>query len=67
MNRNTVESAFHFYKQFHIEEAAAKFDDFRPIMQNIHFENGYAYTSDGHMVVKAKIEHISNLTAEMIN
>jgi hypothetical protein len=67
MNDNKKESACHFYKQYHIEEAAAKFDDFRPIMQNIHFENGYAYASDGHMVVKAKIEHIRNLTAEMIN
>lgn len=45
-------------------------DDLRPAFGYIHFYNGYAYATDAHVIVKAKIEDISNFIAsdiEMIN
>lgn len=42
-------------------------DDFyRPAMQHIHFYNGYAYATDAHILVKAKIADVSDFTDEEI-
>jgi len=41
-------------------------DDIRPVMEHIYFENGYAYATDAHILVKAKISDISTFPAEDI-
>ena len=40
--------------------------DLRPIMSYIYFDNGYAIASDGHILIKADINDISNFTDEEI-
>lgn len=32
-------------------------DDIRPIMMCVHFKNGYAYASDGHVVIKQSLDY----------
>lgn len=41
-------------------------DWFRPVMNNIYFDNGYAVATDGRILVCAYIEEISNLNPEDI-
>lgn len=35
-------------------------DEFRPVMNYVYFENGYAIACDGHILIKAKVSEISN-------
>lgn len=35
-------------------------DEFRPVMNYIYFEYGYAIASNGHLLIKAKVSEISN-------
>lgn len=45
-------------------------DEFRPVMNYVYFENGYAIASNGYILIKAKIDEISNfdeLEIEMLN
>lgn len=41
-------------------------DDIRPVFQYIHFIGGYAYATDAHVLIRAKIADISNFTEEEI-
>lgn len=54
---------FHSYVQLHKATAA---DELRPVMNYIHFKNGYAYATNAHILVKAKIEDISSLDFDEI-
>lgn len=52
-----------FSKAIKLYDIAAQ-DCLRPAMQCIHFENGYAYATDGHMLIRAKLEDITNFEPE---
>lgn len=41
-------------------------DELRPAMQCVYFLGGYAYATDAHMLIKAKIEDICNFDLEEI-
>ncbi len=41
-------------------------DCFRPVMNNIYFDEGYAIATDGHILVRARLSEISNLSPEDI-
>lgn len=41
-------------------------DELRPVMMGIHFKNGFAYASDGHMVVKQSLEYHTILGTEFL-
>lgn len=42
-------------------------DELRPVMMGIHFINGFAYASDGHMVVKQSLEYQTIQGIEFLN
>lgn len=52
-----------FDKTVKMHEACAD-DDLRPAMQCVYFENGYAYASNGIIVVRNKVAEICNLDDE---
>lgn len=54
-----------FNKDVRMDLACSK-DDIRPAMNCIYFENGYAYASDGYILVKNKLDECSSLDAEQI-
>lgn len=54
-----------FNANYQLHKVCAE-DDLRPAMANILFLNGYAYASDAHIAVKAKISDISFLSDEAI-
>ena len=54
-----------FYKQFQLNKACAN-DDLRPVMNHVFFKNGYAYATDAHIAVKAKLEDICNFPPDQI-
>ena len=39
-------------------------DEMRPIMMCVHFKNGFAYASDGYMLIKQSLEYHSIIGAE---
>lgn len=41
-------------------------DELRPVMSQIYFKDGFAYASDGYILVKNKIEECSSIDAEQI-
>ena len=41
-------------------------DGLRPVMEYVHFIGGYAYATDAHVMVRAKIADISDFTEEEI-
>ena len=54
-----------FQKRFQLHKACAT-DNVRPVLNYILFRNGYAYATDAHIVVRAKIEDISTFNPEQI-
>ena len=54
-----------FNKELRMDLACAT-DDVRPIMNCIHFENGYAYASDGHILVKNLLLECTSIPEEQI-
>lgn len=48
---------FNFKKEVKMHLACSK-DELRPAMNCIYFKNGYAYASDGHILVRNKIDEI---------
>lgn len=42
-------------------------DELRPIMNCVHFENGFAYATDGHIAVKQSLEYHSIINPEILN
>ena len=48
-----------FHKSFQLHKACAD-DDLRPVMNHVFFKNGYAYATNAHIAVKAKLEDICN-------
>lgn len=54
-----------FNKGLRMDLACAK-DELRPIMCCIHFEDGYAYASDGHVLVKNSLSECSTIPEEQI-
>lgn len=54
-----------FHKQFQLHKACAN-DALRPVMNHIFFHNGYAYATDAHIAIKAKLEDISNFSPEQL-
>lgn len=58
-----------FAKGLNMDLACAN-DETRPVMNCVHFENGFAYASDGHILVRNKIEECALLNdsqIEMLN
>ena len=60
--KNQIERV-NFHKQFQLHKLCAK-DDFRPVMQNVYFKDGYAFVTDAYAAVKAKVSDICNLPEE---
>ena len=54
-----------FHKQFQLHKVCAN-DGLRPVMNYVFFHNGYAYATDAHVAVKAKLEDICNFPPEQI-
>lgn len=54
-----------FLKQFQLHKACAD-DDLRPVMNHIFFHNGYAYATNAHIAVKAKLDSITNFPPEQL-
>lgn len=54
-----------FNKKVKMHEACAN-DGLRPVMECIYFKDGYAYASDGHILVKNKVSEISSISEEQI-
>lgn len=42
-------------------------DDLRPILMCVHFANGYAYATNGHIIVKQSLKYHSILDPERLN
>jgi len=42
-------------------------DELRPIMMCVHFKDGYAYASEGHILVKQSLEYHSIINPEILN
>jgi hypothetical protein len=42
-------------------------DELRPVMMCVHFKDGFAYASDGHMVVKQSLEYHTVINPELLN
>lgn len=42
-------------------------DELRPIMVCVHFKDGFAYASDGHMLVKQSLEYHTILGIDFLN
>lgn len=55
-----------FYKEYKLHKACAN-DEFRPAMHYICFKNGYAYATDGHIAVRARLDAICALSEEERN
>lgn len=51
---------FNFNPDFKLHKACTD-DDLRPAMAYVYFKNGYAYATNAHIAVRAKIEDISNI------
>ena len=51
---------FNFNPDFKLHKACAD-DDLRPAFSYVYFKNGYAYATNAHIAVRAKIEDISNI------
>lgn len=58
-NNENIERGF--YPRFKLYKCCSKNPD-RPRFRFIHFENGYAYATDGHIAVCARIQDICNFT-----
>lgn len=54
-----------FNKNLRMDLACSN-DDLRPVMQNIYFKDGYAYASNGYILVKNKLEECGDLLEEQI-
>lgn len=54
-----------FNKGLRMDLACAT-DELRPAMNCIHFENGYAYASDGHILVKNFLSECTSIPEEQI-
>lgn len=54
-----------FSKQVKLYDITAS-DNLRPAMQCVCFKDGYAYATEAHMLIKAKIEDICNFDPEEI-
>ena len=44
---------------------AIKENEFRPVMEFIHFRNGYAYASDSHILVKIPIDELIDFSLDI--
>jgi hypothetical protein len=42
-------------------------DELRPIMMCVHFMNGFAYASDGYVVIKQSLEYHSIINSELLS
>ncbi len=45
----------------HIHLACAKANDLRPAFEYVHFINGYAYASDGYILIKSSMKEYFNI------
>jgi len=55
-----------FFKEFKLHKACAN-DEIRPAMQYVCFKNGYAYATDAHIAVRARLTDICALGEEEIS
>lgn len=55
-----------FYKEYKLHKACAN-DDLRPAMHYICFKDGYAYATDAHIAVRARLDAICALSEEERN
>lgn len=46
---------------------ACSTDENRPLLGCVHFENGFAYASNGHIVIKQSLEYHSILEAQLLD
>ena len=54
-----------FYKEYKLHKACAN-DDLRPAMHYVCFKDGYAYATDAHIAVRARLSDICALSDEDI-
>lgn len=54
-----------FYKEYKLHKACAN-EDYRPAMQYVCFKDGYAYATDAHIAVRARLSNICALSDEDI-
>ena len=68
MKKKHIDDVFrhNFLQSVKLYKACAKDDTTRPVMECVHFEDGYAFASDSHVAVRMKIDGISNLEPEEI-
>ena len=57
---------YNFDKKAKLYKVCNLNDDFRPTLGNIFFDNGKAVASNGHTMIVAPINQISNLNDDMI-
>lgn len=55
-----------FNKNVKMQRACSN-DELRPAMNNIYFKDGYAYATDGHILVKNALSECSTITEEQIS
>ena len=53
-----------FEKKYKLWNACAQHDDIHPVMEYIYFEDGNAYASDSHILVRVPLTHLSCLEKE---
>jgi hypothetical protein len=54
---------YNFTSKLHL---ACADDEMRPVMECVHFKNGYAYASDGHILIKQSLEYHAILNPKML-
>lgn len=59
-------SRVNFNKSIQMHLACAANDDFRPEMEHIYFQDGFAYASDAHVLVRNDLSICSSIPAEQI-
>ena len=53
--------------KFNLFDCVAKKDNYRPVMTAVHYENGFAYATDGHIAIKLKQDYAPELEGKTIN
>lgn len=68
MKKKKIDDVFrhNFNQDCKLYKVCAGNDDVRPVMECIHFEDGYAFATDSHVAVRLKLEGYCNLEPEEI-
>lgn len=53
--------------KFNLFDCVGKKDNYRPVLSGVHYENGFAYATDGHTAIKLKQDYVADLEGKTIN